>query len=111
MTDFRKHYQNLTIEKLVTVIEEPHRYKLKVINYCKKLLADKNQPIEAQKDIAKLVFKKRFFNYFRNGGHWTDESIRETSFFLNNNELNVCYNLAKEEYEKYISGATSNMPC
>ena len=110
MTNFKKHYQYLETSKLVEIIEEPHRYKSEVISFCKKLLIEKNEPLDAIKDIAKSHFKKHFFNYFRNGGHWTNSSITEISYFLNTIELNTCYILAKEDYEKYISGATTGMP-
>ncbi|WP_040280613.1 hypothetical protein [Psychroserpens damuponensis] len=110
MSRFKKHYQYLSTQALVTVIEEPHRYNPDVIRYCKTLIEEKNETKDVLKEFAKMVFYNRFYTYFRNGGHWAEDSIKETSFFLTKSELNYCYNTAKIAYTSYIEGVTRSLP-
>nr|WP_321221159.1 hypothetical protein [uncultured Psychroserpens sp.] len=82
MDKYKTYYQHLETCQLVEIIEESHRYNAEVICYCKHLITNKNESIDSLKEMAKSHFTKRYFNFFRDGGHWTSKTIIYNSHFL-----------------------------
>ncbi|EDM42810.1 hypothetical protein SCB49_14780 [unidentified eubacterium SCB49] len=110
MIDLNKHYGDLEAEKLVEILESNKAYKKEVIDFCKERLLEMNISNEQLKIYSKKVLRNRFYKYFTDGKYRTNEVIEIDSFFLNIKETKACFKLSKEEYIKYLDGATRDLP-
>ena len=108
--ELEKYYSKLEAFKLVEIIDSIDIYKTDVVVYCKEILAQLKVKKEELKSYSEIVLKKRFYNYFVEGKYLSNEIIRLDSYFLNETEAKRCFRESKEEYIKYIEGATNNLP-
>lgn len=110
MIDFIKYYDKMSAYELVEVIESWKEYKPEVIDYCKNRIKKMRIKKEILKSHARIVIKKRFYEYFSKGKYLTNSPIFIDSFFLDEEDVKWCFNTSKEEFIKYIEGATRNLP-
>lgn len=108
--ELEKYYKDLKPAQLVEIIDSINTYRPEVIEYCKQRLSRKKVSKTNLKQYAKSVLKKRFYNYFVNGDYLSNEIIILESFFMTELEAKECFKESKQEYIKYIEGATSNLP-
>ncbi|NRR93377.1 hypothetical protein HSX10_17520 [Winogradskyella undariae] len=110
MIDLKKHYGDLEAEKIVEILESNEAYEKEVIDFCKQRLLEMEISKEQLKIYSRKVLRNRFYKYFTDGKYRTNEVIDIDSYFLNIKESKVCFELSKEEYIKYLDGATRDLP-
>lgn len=110
MIDLEKHYGKMSDYELVEVIESLKEYKPEVIDFCKDSIKKKRIKKDTLKYYAREIIKKRFYKYFTEGKYLSNSPIIIDSFYLDNEDVKSCFKESKEEYIKYIEGATMNLP-
>ena len=110
MIDLDKHYNKLSAQELVAVLESNDAYLSEVIEFCKKRLNEMDLPKEELKHYSREILKKRFYNYFTEGKYLSSEIINIDSFFLSKKEAISCFKISKSEYIIYLDAATRNLP-
>ena len=109
MINLEKYYGDLNEGKLVEIIESDSNYNPEVIEFCKNRITQMDLSKEVLKNLSREVFKKRFYKYFTTGKYRTNEEINIDSFFLNEKEVKLCFELSRNEYIKHLGAATHGL--
>jgi hypothetical protein len=109
MINLDKHYGTISPFELIEIIESIDKYKPEVIDYCKARVNKMKIKKEILKSHATKVLKQRFYQYFQEGKYLTERPIVLDSFFLDPEDVKLCFEESKIEFKTHIEAMTTNV--